>query len=394
MRAGGCDGWVAATPSKDRAPGNEDTAFVRSMSSPAGRRGRSRGAIPYTVASMATRTPRRSGPAAAPTLDAGHRVAILRGPDAYLRRSHTQRLEEALRTAHGDVERFDYDGRTVDPVTVLDELRTFGLLQDHKLVVVDQADQLLARAGTPSPRELLEAYAANPVDSATLVLRAETWRPGRLDKAVERIGAIIKCEPPDAASCVRWCEARMQKEHAARIAPAAARLLVDRVGPMLDRLDVELAKLAAHAGPGAEVGPEEVRAMVGLSREEKAWQIQSVLLSGDAGRALEALRELLDISGQPEQLVLWSMTDLARKLHAASRLMREGKSPGVVRKELKLFGDAAGPILDRAGRFPPSVWADLVRCSLEADRRIKRGIGRSDRTVESLAVAFADTVGS
>jgi DNA polymerase-3 subunit delta len=341
---------------------------------------------------MATRSPRRSSAAAPPALDAAHRVVILRGPDAYLRRSHTQRLETLLKEAHGDVERFDYDGKGVDPVTVLDELRTFGLLQDHKLVVVDQADQLLARAGSPSPRELLEAYAGNPVPTATLVLRAETWRPGRLDKAVEKVGAILKCEPPDMASAARWCVARIEKEHAARIAPAAAQVLVERIGPMLDRLDAELGKLAAHAGPGAEVTAEDVRQMVGLSREEKAWQIQSVLLNGDTGRALQTLRELLDVSGQPEQLVLWSMTDLARKLHAASRLLREGHSPGAVRKELRLFGDAAGPILQRAGRFPPAVWADLVRCSLEADRRIKRGIGRSDRTVEALAVAFADTV--
>ncbi len=341
---------------------------------------------------MATRSSRSRGGAAPPALDASHRVVILRGPDAYLRRSHCRRLETALREAHGDVERFDYDGKSVDPVTVLDELRTFGLLQDHKLVVVDQADQLLARGGSPTPRELLEAYANGPVDTATLVLRAETWRPGRLDKAVQKVGAIVKCDPPDAASAVRWCQARVEKEHAARIAPDAARLLVDRIGTMLDRLDAELGKLAAHAGPGAEITAEDVTGMVGLSREEKAWAIQSVLLRGDAGAALTGLRELLDVSGQPEQLVLWSMTDLARKLHAASRLLRAGRPPGAVRKELRLFGDAAGPILERAGRFPPHVWADLVEATLEADRRTKRGIGRSERTVESLAVAFADTV--
>lgn len=318
---------------------------------------------------------------------------ILRGPESYLRRSHTQRLEAALREAHGEIARFDFDGRSVDPVTVLDELRTYGLLQDHKLVVVDHAEQLLARAGSPTPRELFEAYSGSPVPTATLVLRAETWRPGKLDKAVEKVGAIVKCEPPDDRTAIQWCSARIQRAHGTPIEPAAATLLVQRIGPSLDRLDVELAKLATSVETGATVTADDVRRLVGLGREEKAWKIQSELLTGDTGRAITALRELLEVSGQPEQLVLWSVTDLAKKLHAASRLLAAGRSPGAVRKELRLFGDAAGPILERARALSPEQAADLLAAALDADRRTKRGIGRSERTVETLVATFADSLG-
>lgn len=322
-------------------------------------------------------------------------MVILRGPESYLRRSYTQQVETALRTAHGSVDRFEYDGRNVDTATVLDELRTYALLQEHKLVVVDHADQFLAAAGGsgsgPTTRELVEAYAANPVDSATLILRAETWRPGKLDKAVEKVGAIIKCEAPDSAAAARWCIARVDRAHGAVLDPAAARLLVERIGPSLDRLDSELGKLAAHAETGATIGADAVRSMVGLSREEKAWQIQEVLLGAPIGTGIRTVRELLEVSRQPEQLILWSITDLARKLHAASRLLKSGESPGAVRKELRLFGAAAGPILDRARRMEPAAAARLVEAALEADRNSKRGIGRSDRTLETLVVRFADT---
>ena len=166
------------------------------------------------------------------------------------------------------------------------------------------------------------------------------------------------------------------------------------IGPNLDRLDQELAKLAAHVGGrGASIiTPEDVATMVGLSREEKAWAIQSVLLSGDTARTTTKLRELADVSGQPEQLILWSITDLLRKLHAASRLIRQGETPGSIRKSLRLFGGGGDAVIARAKQLDPADCARLLADAIHADRRTKRGIGRTDRTIESLVVSVADTM--
>jgi len=349
---------------------------------------------------------------AAPPLTAGMRVVILHGPDRYLIGAHTAGLVEALEKEHGEIERFTYDGAVTDPAVVLDELRSYGLLQSHKLVVLDNADKFLVvkddeaaapspaprrrpRGGPPAPktaRQLLEKYASNPVDSATLLLRSETWRPGKLDAAVKKIGAVIKCDTPTPASAASFCVRRCEKEHGAAITPEAAALLVERIGPILARLDAELGKLASFVGEGGTIGPDEIRAMVGLSREEKAWAIQSALLSGSAGSAVTKMRELAQISQQPDALLTWAMLDLLRKLHAGAQLVRQGAPGAAIARDLKLWGPERDLVVDAVRRIDPERFAQLLQTVIEADLRTKRGFGKAPRTLEALAVLIADTM--
>ena len=119
----------------------------------------------------------------------------------------------------------------------------------------------------------------------------------------------------------------------------AAQLLVEKLGTGLDRLDMELAKLASFVGLGKTVKRELVVDMVGLSREEEAWILQEAMATGNANAALGKLRELLDVSRHNEVPLMWGVIDLTRKLYASSMLMRRGMS--VLKKSfLKRFCSA------------------------------------------------------
>ena len=111
------------------------------------------------------------------------RIVALVGRDDFLVPYFTRPLLEVLAAAHGEIERFDFDGDRVAVADVLDELRTYGLLQPHKLVVVDNAEKFLAASGEGSgpskARTLMEQYAAAPVEQSTLLLRAPTWNRGQ-----------------------------------------------------------------------------------------------------------------------------------------------------------------------------------------------------------------------
>lgn len=336
---------------------------------------------------------------ASPSIDAAHRIVILRGPDRFIALEWTRRLREALEAAHGGVGVFTYDGRNANPAEVLDECRSFGLLDAHKMVIVENADQFLAAGkdddaptgrGAATTRSILEEYAKEPVPSATLVLRSETWRPGRLDKAVAKVGTIIKCEPPNAAAAERAVQRRAQDPHGVAIAPRAASMLVELIGPDLGRLDVEIAKLAAFVGSGGTIDEEAVRTLVGLSREEKAWIIQEAILARDPAHALRVLRELLEVSLQPEQPILWAIHDLLIKIHAAGHRLRAGASPGDVARELRLWGAARDGVLGAAKRLDPREAAALLSDSIAADRGGKSGLGQGRRTLEVLTVRIAD----
>ena len=320
-------------------------------------------------------------------LQASMRFVILHGKDAFLIVERLRRFEAALRAEFGDVSRFDLDGSAARITDVLDELRTFGLLASHKLVVVDKADQFV---GNEETRRALERYAESPMAEATLVLRSEGWRPGNLDKLVARVGAVLKCDPPDVGDAKAWVVARGRKQHGVEVVPEAADALVDRVGNDLARLDSELAKFGAYLAsdpePARRVTRELVTALTGQTREEAAWEVQESLLAGRPAAAVRKVRELIEISQAPEQLIIWSMVDLARKLHDASRLLADGAPDATVAKQVRLWGPSTAPTLRAARTLGPIRAARLFREAIDLDRRSKSGLaGELPRTLEAFA---------
>ncbi len=323
-----------------------------------------------------------------PTFTASMRMGIIHGKESFLMTRFTNDFEATLEKEHGDVDRRVFDGATTDLATILDEVRTFDLMMRHKLVIVDSADAFLAAkdTGKISNRQAMERYAESPVQSATLLLRATSWRPGKLDKAVAKKGIVFKLQQLSEHDSVRWCVGRCGKEHGCTLESQAAQLLVQRIGLSLTRLDTELGKLAAKVAPETNITRDDVVDMVGLSREEQAWEIQSIILSGNSGAAMTKLGELLDVSRQPRELLMWSVVDLTRRLSAAASMLQVGNSPAEIRKSLKLFGDGGNRILSLAKQRTPNQLANLFTEAVAVDARTRSGTLDGRRGLELLTM--------
>ena len=333
----------------------------------------------------------RSARATAP--DASMRIIVLHGKDSYLRVERTRQVVEALRAAHGSIDRFELDGATAPLSSVLDELQTYGLMSSHKLVVLDAAEAFMA---AEERRRAMERYAERPMAEATLLMRASgQWRPGNFDKLVEKVGAIFKCEAPSPSEAVVWCQRRAEKAHGASIDAAVATLLVEQIGTDLARLDTELEKLATAAGgtPGAAITRQLVVEFTGLSREEQAWEIQPALLEGSPRRAIEKLDELLTVSRAPEVMIAWSVTDLLRKLHDAARLREQGENEGEIARALRLWGPQQATIMRTARTLGSARAAALLDTALKTEVRMRSGFSGDDRrTIEGVLVQVSEAL--
>ncbi len=331
------------------------------------------------------------------------RIVVLHGREPYLIGEASRRYEDVLSEHYGNVARFEFDGERVALADVLDELRSLALFEPHKLVIVDAADIFLAGGRRPTEaeagskirknprRQALEAYAENPLAHASLLMRAETWRPGKLDKIVARVGAVVKLKPLDEPDAVRWCVEACTARHEATIERTAARLLVERVGTGLARLDGELAKLAAFAG-SRSIGADDVRELVGRSREEQAWALQSAIMSGSVAQACTKLRELMEISRIEETLVTWAITDLLRRIHTASQLIRQGQREQSFLRSLRLEWGPGDRMLDIARCTEPAPIAELLNEAVTTIQRIRSGVGDPARNLEVLTLRVTDTI--
>ncbi|HZW09461.1 MAG TPA: DNA polymerase III subunit delta [Phycisphaerales bacterium] len=316
--------------------------------------------------------------------DPAWRIILLHGRDAFLRLDLTSQVRRALAAAHGEVDTVSFDGQGAAVADVLDECRSFGLMQQHKLIVVDNADQLVKEAARP----LMERYAESPTDEATLLLRAERWNPGNLDKRIGEVGAIVKCDGVSSAEAVAWIGANCKVRHQAVIDRAAAQLLVDRLGADLGRIDSELGKLAVSAGD--TITADVVAEMVGLSRQEDPWSIQSVLVSGDATAIVRQLRLVLENAPRDAHIpVVFAFSDLARKLHGMAVATQQRMNPQAAAGKLRLWGPARDALVNLAPRLRPGRTRALLRACVEADQGLKSGLGEPSRVLERLGLRFA-----
>jgi DNA polymerase III delta subunit len=385
-----------------------------------------------------------TGSAATPSLP---RVVVLHGKDRFLQESKLAELRAVLAATHGgeggdiDTVRFDAGPGGSRPTStgggsaglladILDECRSTGLMQQYKVVLVENADVLLKEKDAPpeaappppkpSPapkgkktgpakrlaparpprtaREIVATYCESPSDTATLVLRATTWHKGNLDKAILAIpaggGVIHKCEPMAEHEAAQWAVDRA-KQHKTKLDRDAAAVLVQSVGVDLGRIDSELEKLAlAAGGSGQPITAALVRQMTGVTREEDFWVVQDLLLSGDAPGTLAKLRDLIEISRHDPVPIMWSYVEAARKLHVAASARAAGLGPQAAMAHLKVWGPPAqrdrvlGAIFAVAGKASAQQTADLLRASVEADRASKSGADPV-RQLESLTMKFA-----
>lgn len=321
------------------------------------------------------------------TFDPAWRVVVYHGESGFLQTERTIALREAVEKHHGAVDVFTFDGLSAPVADVLDECRSFGLMAPHKLVVVDNAADVVKEDNRP----LFERYFETPSDGATLVLRGGTWRGGKLDAIIQKHGIVIECKHPDAPTAAAWAIKRAEKRHNAALTPDAARRLVTLLDGDLGRMDVELGKLAA-AGSGpdgrATITPELVSQFVGDEREEDFWAIQSEFLTPDPEAVLSNLRYLLDVAREPTQRVQWALNDLARKVHAATRINAQGGNARNAGRALGIWGGGGERIFELASRATPSAAASLFMSCVNADKASKSG-SDAELLLQTLAVRFA-----
>src|SRR5262249_55405710 len=153
--------------------------------------------------------------------------------------------------------------------TVMDDLSTRPFLSPRRLVIVEDADPFVS-----AERARLEKYVA-ALDSApetgVLVLDVKTWAATtKLAKAVPD-GMVVACRTPATHTLPEWCVRRCAAQSGKQLGGAAARLLVDLVGPEMGQLDQELTKLASYVGTAPRIEAEDVDKLVGRSRMENVW---------------------------------------------------------------------------------------------------------------------------
>ena len=189
------------------------------------------------------------------------------------------------------------------------------------------------------------ALGALPPD-LTIVLIARDKAPAKLTKAVKAAdGEVHEFEAPKAREMPRVLVGEAQRL-GFELEPAAARILVDRMGANPQRLRLELERLALWAGEGGEVGAADLDEMIADTSEAAVWALSDALLERDAAAAL-AIAERLISQGENVTGLIYGLASRLRKACAAAALLEEGVPAKQVESGLGMHPYAAKQLVRR-----------------------------------------------
>ncbi|MFM7150007.1 MAG: DNA polymerase III subunit delta [Gemmataceae bacterium] len=252
-------------------------------------------------------------------------VFVLHGDEEFLKRQCSLAIRSVVLGPEDDgFGLSSYPGDKATWSQVIEDLQTLPFFGPRRLVIIESADPFVSRE-----RQRLEKYFAEvkekPDASGILVLDVQSWTATTKLAKMTPDAWLLTCKPPASQHLPQWCMQWCEKSHGKKLAPAAARLLVDHVGSEMGLLDSEMEKLAVYAGNNPQIDARDVDQLVGQSRSENTWQIFDLIGSGAVGEALSFLQRLIDQGEDPLRL-LGAFSMQMRRLAQASRLKSQGVS--------------------------------------------------------------------
>jgi DNA polymerase-3 subunit delta len=280
-----------------------------------------------------------------------------------------------------------------DADALIAAIPSMSLMASRRYLLADGVERWTGKQA----ESVIAALGALPPD-LTVVLVARELSPKA--KAPRGIAEAIEAAAGDVlryqAPRVRELPGRLVAEASQRgfrLQPAAARLLVERLGESTLRLANELGRLAVWAGPEGEVTVEDLEAMVADTSEEAAWALSDAIVARDPGTAVRAA-DRLAAQGEPVTPLVYQAARRLREAHAALQGLEAGRSQGEVEASLRMHPYAAKMLVRRLRGASPADLRAAICAVADLEWWTRGGSEYPDDVALTLAVRRAAGAGA
>ncbi len=293
-------------------------------------------------------------------------VYLLEGKDSFLRDEY---LRVIRRKVFGDgPEDFNhdrFDWAEADAPTIITIAQTLPFIAEKRLVEILNFTR-------PAERDesVFLSYLDHPSESTVLVFCIESadMRTTFFQRLVK---ASVHCRVDilEGEELKRWLHGRAV-ELGFELRPEAADMLVEMVKPSMMRLSTELEKIASYVMPGTLAGAEEIREIVGHSKEELLYKLGDSISQGGLDGTLVLLRRMMET--EHPVMFIGLLRNLIRRWTISKALIRSGRGAQGISQVLGL-PPFVGRRLEKQVRGLGSAYLrELYAKLLQVDRKLKR----------------------
>jgi DNA polymerase-3 subunit delta len=279
--------------------------------------------------------------------------------DAVLSRLRTRAEREG---GPGALESFGAADGPPDPDALIGAIPSMSLIAARRYLLADGVERWTAKQAAA----VIAALDDLPPDvSVALVAREAPPKqkaPKGLAEAVESAGGeVLRYEAPKA----RDLPGRLVVEarnRGFRLDPAAARMLVERMGEGTMRLVTEIERLSIWAGPDGEVTADDLESMIVDTSEEATWALSDAVVARDRASAVRAA-ERLTSQGEAITPIVYQAARRLRDAQLAASELERGVPAKEVEGKLRMHPYAAR-MLVRSVRGTSSLELRAATCAV------------------------------
>lgn len=258
-------------------------------------------------------------------------VYLFYGAEDFLVEEATQTVIDALLPP--EQRGFNLDvmyGGDADIRDIISHASSFPMMAERRIVVIRDSDKV-------GNKELLSSYIEHPSPTTCLILQA--GKPDLRKKpfsTVRRTGMVVSFDPIRDYQIPAWIGKRV-KQQGWSIDAEAVKIIAAYVTTSLREIQSELDKLYTFVGTKRTITSDDVRAVVGMSKEHNVFDLQNAIGQRDLDRSTTVLARMLDAGESPVFLVvmltryfqtLWRVYDLKRRgLGSAEVASKLGLNP-------------------------------------------------------------------
>ena len=293
-------------------------------------------------------------------------VYLLEGKDSFLRDEYLRVIRcKVFRDGQDDFNHNSFDWAEVGASEIITIAQTLPVMADKRLVEILN----FARPGEKDASTLL-TYLDHPSESTVLVFCVENIDMRTIFfQRLMKVGVLCRVDILEGEELKKWLY-RRAGELGFELRPEAAEMLVEMVKPSMMRFSKELEKISSYLMPGTIAGVEEIREIVGHSREELLYKLGDSLSQGSLGRALILLRRMME-SGDAIVFV-GLLRNLIRRWTISKALIRNGRGSHDISQTLGLPHFVARRLESQVKELRSAYLRELYGKLLQVDRKLKR----------------------
>jgi DNA polymerase-3 subunit delta len=288
------------------------------------------------------------------------------GPENWLVEEALKKIEEkALNPGTRDFNREVLNAEEAGTEALVASLQGLPVRSPRRLVIIRGADWIWRKAAS---HFLDYLHNPNPRACAVLIGEKADLRTKFFQTLGEK-GAVVAFFPPHEKDLRRWVRSRVgQCGHT--LTEEAAALLLERVGPTLREIEMELQKLISGKEAGKMIEGEDVLALTQDTRGGSPFDLSRAVGRLEAKESLRLLRRNLE-QGESPVLLFSLLVRQLRLIRRARELLAQGVSKREVEGKLRVLPRNAEDFWKQVGRVPPHLEERLWRLSLKTDRGLK-----------------------